>query len=316
LGFFFAASYHQQNQFKSEELMLQISSQFKTLPALAVSVFFFSSALFGSTITNVSYSNTSRPNSTEVTASTRQEFRSAGSVSGVSTAANVASLTATTQWVGALQVTTAGPANLLFIYPSFELSFTIDDPSNSGYTLDLSSVTRGYLSASFVSGSNLPLAIMASGTSFGVEVDSGSGYVASSALAIFGSLISANQVNPSTNELVLSTRNANIGNFVGTRDFRVKVSYEPSPAGTIVFQNNEAGEAAIRYGLDTTLQGFTLSTYPGPDNEAASTHGNFFTVSATFNESTNSTAVPEPATSVLFGTALVAGAIASRRRRG
>jgi hypothetical protein len=234
-------------------------------------------------------------------------------VGGVVTNGNTVSVSTVTQWVGAYQVNVAGPANLLFIYPSLSLSFTVDDPTNLGYSLDASTVLRGYLSTLYTSGPDLEQAIIASGTSLYASVDSGSGLAANLQITSFGDFITANSSNSSVNRLVNATGNTNIGNFTGTRNFSLVFTSNPSPAGTIVFQNDYTGEAAIRFGMSTTVPGLTLSTYPGADGEAASTHGHFLTVTATFNEANN--AVPEPTTTALLGMGLVAiGAIARKRR--
>jgi hypothetical protein len=312
LGFLLLPTYSHQNQSNSEELMKLQSLQSLSLPALAAAALLCSPASFGATINNIVYTNTSDPNASVNTAAVRNEFRSAGSVGAAITNGNSVSVTATTQWVAGYQVTTAGPANFLNIYPSFELSFTVDDPTNIGYSLDATSLTRGYLAASFASGGTFSLGIQASGTNLFASIDSGSGLALNGPLTFFGDTVAANDTTTSATKLVTGTRNASIGNFVGTRNFNIVISPRPSPAGSIIFQNDFAGEAAIRFGLGTTVPGMLLSTYPGAEAEDAATHGNFLTVTANFNQS--STAVPEPTTTALLGFGLIAIVAVAKRR--
>jgi hypothetical protein len=284
------------------------------LPAFAAAVILFSPVGFAATISNVVYTNTSRPDSVEDgVAGVHSQFRSSGSVGSVITNGNSASVTATTQWVGGYKVATAGPAHLLFIYPSLSLSFTVDDPANIGYTLDATSLTRGYLSALYESGSDFSLAITAAGTNLGFSFDSGSGPTSIFQLITFGDNIAANKANPSVSKVVSSSKSANLGNFSGTRTFSFVLSWEPSPAGTMVFQNPEVGQAAVVFGMSSTLDPLTLSKYPSA--QAAAADGNFLTVTATFNQSGSE--VPEPTTTVLLGLGLVAmGAVARHQRKG
>lgn len=67
---------------------------------------------------------------------------------------------------------------------SYELEFTIDDPSNIGYSLDIDTALRGYLTAGLneepldpIAPENANAHIQISGTSFLGQFDGGSGPV-------------------------------------------------------------------------------------------------------------------------------------------
>lgn len=285
--------------------MLRSSSLPGLLLALSLSPLCFATG-----ITSVVYTNTSPADLATNAVSYQEEFRSTGSVGGVTNTTNTSSVSAQLQWFGAYRASGNRFANSIMIYPSFTLAFTVADPNNIGYTLSLDTLMRGYLSALYTSGpaNNIDFDVRVAGADFSVWVDSGSGEAFDSALSSFtgtSQLVDANETTTSRNVLASSSTSGSLGSFTGTRNFLIRLSQSPSPVGTVVIQNDIQGEGSLRFGLNPTVPTFSTGVTPGPDGEAGSNHGLFVTATARFNQDIPSGEIPEPSTFGLLLPALL-----------
>jgi len=307
---------------------------FKTaLCALFVFLLSIQSLAFATPISSIVVTNTS--DSDEILAGENyrvREFQTSNiGNTPVAINNNVASFTNQFSWMSA-QIVDPGAPNFALIYQrhiSYELDFTIEDPSNIGYSLDIDTALRGYLTAALNEEPLDPNApetanahIQVSWTSFLGKIDDGSGPVAKSGLNISGGLVSVTESNPEINFLIDKNKNFSAGNYFGTKTFSLIFSTRPSPNASTVLQNYTQGEAAIRYGLDPlhtsggdlTKPDFNLAFYPGSDGETAGNHGHFVNVTATFNGQIGNP-VPEPSTFLLLGFGLAGIALISNKRK-
>jgi hypothetical protein len=210
----------------------------------------------------------------------------------------------------------------------YELAFTIEDPTNVGYTLDIDVGLRGYVTAALdanepVDANNAPAGtnprVTVTGTTlFGhIGIDGGP-QVGIGALSTSGNTAQADQTIALENLLASDSSNYNAGAFIGTHDFVLQFSNSPSANAFINMANYTRGEGALRFGLDpsfstpgATTPDFFYGYYANaPDGEDADDHGHFVTVSANF---TTLVAVPAPATLALFGFGLAALGLSRRR---
>jgi len=212
---------------------------------------------------------------------------------------------------------------------AYEMAFTIEDSAGVGYTLDIGTALRGFLTAAL--DANQPLdpsatagaapRVTTTGTTMYGRFDSGSGFGSiQNGLTLNGGQAEADANTVFANVLVAGTDDFSAGAFVGTQTFRLLFSSAPSPNAGINLQNYTRGEGGVRFGLDPThVSGgdptrpdFDHAFYPGTDGEPADQHGHFVTVTATFNESV---AVPAPPAGAMLVFA-IAGLAALRRRGG
>jgi hypothetical protein len=257
-------------------------------------LFLLTAGLPAATISGINFTNTSPADSATTTGGRILEFRSANNLGAVTSAGNMASFTNHFQWMSALLIPTGGAtvANIQFAYPAFDISFTVDDPGNNGYTLRVDSVVRGIVAAVFATGPTNG-SVQAIGTNLAAYVDTGSGFPVNPTLPLRvpGVTSTATPTAPLESQTAASTADYIIGTFTGTRTFALRFANNPSPATSHALQNNVTGEASARFGLAPTLADFVLADYPGTDGELAAQHGHFLTITAEFNAGTG---VPEP----------------------
>jgi hypothetical protein len=269
-------------------------------------------------ITGISVANNSSPNNLIVEASRIREFRTEVTTSGPALVSpSEISFTNRVAWMSAHRV--LPPSGLPLTWGNsvaYDILFTIEDPLNIGYTLEIDSAIRGYVTAEFDSNLGVfPSTVFASGTLMAATLDTGSG---------FGGLIpaimppievaTATATNPFANELVEGSGTYNAGFFTGTRSFVLRYSTIASNTGAAL-QNFNTGEANVRFGLDPLSNLFQNAAYPGADGETADQHGHFVTIRASFEDDITSPApIPEPGSLLLMSAGfLLLGLV---RRRG
>lgn len=221
------------------------------------STFFVLSVSANVTISDVYTTNTSSPD--EISANGNyvvKEFRTQNtSTSSVSQNGAVSSFSNHFQWAMAHRVNQPEAPNFALIYlrqVNYEISFTVNDPLNLGYIIDVNQVVKGIVSAN----REEPIQVgMSAGILLG-RIDDGSGPVLKTNLAVFGG-----GVNISGTDLVTYKEKVNFresdyqtASYSGTRTFKISFASKPSPAGTSVFQNYGGGETSLRYGLETIHQ--------------------------------------------------------------
>jgi hypothetical protein len=279
-----------------------------------------------STISNIQFLNTSPADFTNSNGGRITAFASSGSATTPISFDNTVFFTSNFNFDSLLDVAAGGPtvANILLTYASYEVRFRVDDPNNFGYEVTVDTAMRGYLTAmfdGFVNPSNLATNITTvSGPSFAAYADTGSGYGSLiNALTLNGTLLGTSLTDPSRNLLVEDNGTYSLGNFVGTREFGLRFSSNPSPTVSHTIQNNATGSTAARFGLDLGLPG-TAAEYPGPDGEFAGEQGHFLSVAVTFQNGSdpgpgpNPGEVPEPSTYALLGAGLLGMGLLHRRK--
>jgi hypothetical protein len=200
----------------------------------------------------------------------------------------------------------------------YEVHFTVDDPGNVGYHLQMDTLLRGFIEGRVDGTSSPPSPFVdpsvhtdaASMTGY-FDDGSGSGFVGPvGQLALFGTSDHADGVGASFSDERLASASFSAGDFIGTRNFAVLFSPAPSYSFLTIMNNYTKGEAGLRYGAHTTQSGLTFDT-PGPDGVPADDLGHFLTVTASFSQSET----PEPASYMLYGAGLAAVGLFRRRQR-
>lgn len=229
-----------------------------------------------------------------------------------------ASFTTRMAWVAANHVYGLSPDPLPGFQNNvaYDVIFTVEDPTSSGYLVSFDSVLRGYLTAQWTQtfGTTNPSLVSARGTRMEARLDAGDGQVAATTLDTpFPSAALATDVAPFENRLVSDVGSYNAGMYAGTRSFVLSFA----PTGAFV-PNTEAavaifnlGEAAVRFGLNPTLTNYTQSLTPsGADGEPLDALGHFVTVNVT----TVTPVIPEPGTWAMMTAGLVLLMAGMRRR--
>jgi hypothetical protein len=193
---------------------------------------------------------------------------------------------------------------------AYDIVFTVEDPTSAGYTVSFDTVLRGYLTAAFESTAG-PLAIVsARGTPMTATLDAGDGPETVVALDVPGGDAVANDVDDFENVLVADEAGFDAGVFFGTKTFVLSFSPQGSQSPNVDTDVNffNIGEAAVRFGLNPTLDGYTHSLTPGEDGEPLEDLGHVVNVTVT------GFVVPEPGTLLLVGAGLLGLAGVGRRR--
>lgn len=226
-----------------------------------------------------------------------QTFLHQTSVSPVTTSGNTAEFTHTAQLLNAATYS-GGVAQVNSRNSSFQLAFTVEDPTNAGFTVDVDQLLQGYSALSVTSGRG-----DATGVSYFVQFDDSTdapGTLSNRTDLFIGTAGVTETVDPgtapaSTRQFDSDTDSDVLGVYVGTTDFLLDYTTFFSPTTNVFFQNNSVGSGEVSYGLGTAQPG---------DDFAQEDLGHFLTVRATF--------VPEP-TSAAAVAAL--GLLGLRRRR-
>ena len=244
-----------------------------------------SSASANVTINNVSTTNTSSPN--EIAANGNyvvREFRTQNTnTSSVQQNGTVSSFSNHFQWAMSHRVDQPEAPNFALIYlrqVNYEISFTVNDPNNLGYIIDVNHIVKGIASAN----REQPYRVgINSGTLLG-RIDDGSGPVLKTRLHVLaggGVSISGTDLVTYKEKVISSESNYQSASYSGTRTFKISFASRPSPAGTSVFANYGGGETSLRFGLETLHQSnadasrpdFKFNGYSGQGAEVPSDLG-------------------------------------------
>lgn len=193
---------------------------------------------------------------------------------------------------------------------TYQLGFTVLDPSNNGYSLTLGHNIVGYLNAIYNIDNSIP------GTSIGARyqgitvewLNPSNNWIPIPNLELTPSPIArADEDDPFASRLLLDGASATAFVLSGTRNFQFRFLFDLAAAAG----PGASGEAAVRLGLDpcSALPSLTVSCTPGLDGTPMNELGHFVTVRLDSFGGPIENAVPEPAT--LF-TAALAIVIAAR----
>lgn len=226
-----------------------------------------------------------------------REFATASSFTSPVDNGSNSSFTHRMAWTLGSDVASTAAAGATTSY-TYDLNFEVEDAQRLGYSLDVQSLLRGYLTLE--SNPNITnsqaSAFMASVSAF---VNTGTGYLAAPALDLSREYVSTDIHGDSVNRMVVSRGEMNLGRFVGTQRFGVRFS----AINALSTSTDFSSAAALRFGLNTAFPDFLpASRYPGRDTEVPADHGHLLTVTATYNLAP----VPEPATWATLGAGLAA----------
>ena len=217
------------------------------------------------------------------------------------------------QWTNAIHVDQpAGPSFALTNNKAtgYTLSFTVEDPASTGYSIDVDAILRGDLFADWDTPQSGSPSVTASGgiMSATFDNDTTDPVVAQSVTDLFLNAGSTNatQTDPSSMMAIDLQASHNLGTFYGTRSFAL--AFTTFGSSTSVFMGNHgAGEASARFGLDAQHSGnlgsplFDHAVYDV--NETPSLDGHFVDVTIT--------SIPEPSSGLAL---LVLASLSTRRR--
>lgn len=191
-------------------------------------------------------------------------------------------------WQSAQNISGYGPANVFLNVAGFDLTFTVEDPLNEGYTIDADALVRGYRTAMLNGCSDTianPYAAANGSSLLNVRLDvDGTGFgplILPLVLYSGGGTSDKIADGIALNDFTTDTSAATLGTFVGTHTFTLRISNAPSSNTTLNVQNYCLAETAVRFGLNPTMPGFVHSLTPGSDGESLSDLGLFVGISVT-----------------------------------
>lgn len=264
----------------------------KLLILFSLTCFYSTSVFSNVTITNITTANTSSAN--EIIANGNnvvKEFRTQNtSTSSVVQDGAESSFSNHFQWAMAHRVDQPDAPNYALIYlrqVNYSISFTVNDPNNLGYTIDVNHILKGIASAKRDEPKQVS---MFAGILLG-RLDDGNGAVLKSNLAVYGGNVNIYGDDPVTYKETIISRESDFSSasYSGTKTFTISFGSSPSPAGTSVFQNFGGGETSLRFGLETqhqsngdsTTPDFQHTGYSGSGNEIASDLGHKVNITVT-----------------------------------
>ena len=180
----------------------------------------------------------------------------------------------------------------------YQFDFSVQDPTNQGFQVDLKSFLYGISSITQTSDGGTAFA---TGANFLVTVDDSTDApdTYENLLPLFNGTDGVTITGmTSATAAAQNTELASLGAFVGTTSFSLRFQSINTPATNILLGNFQTGFGEVDYGLGSLAPGLSLD----PDDL-----GHFVTVSVTF--------VPEPSTIVLSALGLVTILFTPRRKR-
>ena len=154
------------------------------------------------------------------------------------------------QWFMGHKVIQPEAPNFGLIYlrkVGYEIKFTVNDPDNVGYNIDVNHIIRG-IASTFNSESNYSQ--ISAGLLLG-RIDDGSKVVLRTGLHVYGGGVGNNgdTVGEYKEEVISHESSFTSQAYYGTKYFTISFSSRPSPGGTSVFQNDGGGENILKFGL-------------------------------------------------------------------
>lgn len=154
------------------------------------------------------------------------------------------------QWFMGHKVIQPEAPNFGLIYlrkVGYEIKFTVNDPDDVGYNIDVNHIIRG-IASTFNSESNYSQ--ISAGLLLG-RIDDGSKVVLRTGLHVYGGGVGNNgDTEGEYKEKVISYESSFTSQvYYGTRNFIISFSSRPSPGGSSVFQNYGGGENILKFGL-------------------------------------------------------------------
>ena len=162
----------------------------------------------------------------------------------------------------------------------YTINFTVEDPNNEGYEIDVDHSWRGYATVSREEDIRVSTGL---GTILG-RLDDGSGPVLYPALTWGGGGVNLGALDTAFEEKILTNQKSFTSNqFSGTKTFTLHFSSRPSPSMNSIFQNFGGGETSLRFGLepthdsngDITRPDFQFASYSQAGSEPIESHGHF-----------------------------------------
>lgn len=193
----------------------------------------------------------------------------------------------------------------------YDLSFTVDDPLNRGYTITVDSGMRGFAEAIWeMGGSN----VVATGLTVSGRIDTDTNDDNDTLtnqigeLTLFSNSATANSTTPNLRVATDTSKQLVLDEIVGTRDMAMRFTSVVTPTTNVFLQNNHQGQGSVQFGLNNTLNELDPSGQPViGDAYAPENLGHFVTVTVDYNP------IPEPSISAIWLAMFVA--LLGRRKR-
>lgn len=279
--------------------------------ALAMGLLCLSSNAWGFAVTGLSITKNAG-NQADVeddSGNPRSEFKSAVSITQSPNAAlDLAGemITFGTRYAAGagLDRTSSGGSSSATWASDYRVSFTVEDPLNLGYDLQIDTERLGALTVVIDSGSAaITLGDVLGKLNSTTETDLGLGSTPAVASTSSDADVDVNQSNSFVS----------LGN-VGTQAFTLDFTWDN---GALV---SNQSDTAIRLGIDCTLVALDACAYPGEGSRTAADDGHFVDVKVTLLNSPQGgggpTALPEPGSVAMLGMGLLGLGVVRRRRNG
>ena len=258
----------------------------------AVSALQLASADAAVSVTNVSITNISNPDELRATGNhVVREYRCQNiSTTPVAVSGNRSSFTNHFAWFQGMRVNQPDAPNFALIYRKnigYDMTFTVEDPLNEGYTIDVDHLMRGRITVS----REEPIRVDAtSGLLLGyLDAHDGNGPIHYPGFFMSSGTVAVPGDDPQSFQSQLFANQKQFAApfiYTGTNTFTITFSSFPSPALINNFRNLGGGEGIIQFGLppthagsDVSRPGFEFAGYS--EGEQLSDLGQFVTVTVT-----------------------------------
>lgn len=261
LQFPICAAHHERGQGESD-----MTTRTVVRFALVLTVLAFPSLAAALSVTNVTVTNFSDPDTTQNTGNgILREYSSAviATTAPVTTGA-VTEFSNHFAFFQAMRVVQPGAPNFALIYRhnvGYEMEFTVEDPLNEGYEISVDNVMRGRVTVR----RDEPIGAQAgAGLLLGrLDANDGAGPIHYAGFTNSGGgvIVSGTSADAFASQLFENDKTWVAPTiYTGTRTFVMSFSSFPSGVTTNIFQNYGGGEGAIQFGINATLPGFSYGT--------------------------------------------------------